>query len=92
MKALPLITLFFLFIAFTGFSQNKLNVVILGAHPDDCDVDAGGCAILWAKAGFNVMFVSLTNGGAGHQEKGGGALAKMRRAEATGAGKRYGGK
>jgi LmbE family N-acetylglucosaminyl deacetylase len=40
--------------------------------------------------GHNVMFVSLTNGDAGHQSMGGGALAKIRRAEAEEAGRRYG--
>jgi LmbE family N-acetylglucosaminyl deacetylase len=72
------------------FAQNKVNVVVIGAHPDDCDIDAGGTAILFAKAGHNVLFVSVTNGDAGHHEKGGGALAKIRRAEAEEAGKRFG--
>ena len=36
------------------------------------------------------LFVSLTNGDAGHHEKGGGALAKIRMAEAKEAGKRFG--
>jgi LmbE family N-acetylglucosaminyl deacetylase len=72
------------------FAQTKLNIVVIGAHPDDCDVDAGGTAILFAKAGHNVLFVSVTNGDAGHFEKGGGALAKIRRAEAEEAGKRFG--
>jgi LmbE family N-acetylglucosaminyl deacetylase len=36
------------------------------------------------------LFVSLTNGDAGHHEKGGGALARIRRAEAQEAGKRFG--
>jgi len=72
------------------FAQNKINVVVIGAHPDDCDIDAGGTANLWAKAGHNVLFVSVTNGDAGHHEKGGGALAKIRRAEAQEAGKRFG--
>ena len=40
--------------------------------------------------GHNVLFVSLTNGDAGHHEKGGGALAKIRMAEAEEAGKRFG--
>jgi len=71
-------------------SQQKINVVVIGAHPDDCDIDAGGTAILWAKAGHNVLFVSVTNGDAGHHENGGGALAKIRRAEAEEAGKRFG--
>lgn len=83
-----IVTLFFS-VSFC-FAQEKINVVVIGAHPDDCDIDAGGTAILWAKAGHNVMFVSVTNGDAGHHEKGGGALAKIRRAEAQEAGKRFG--
>ena len=72
------------------FAQEKVNIVVIGAHPDDCDIDAGGTAILFAKAGHNVLFVSVTNGDAGHHEKGGGALAKIRRTEAEEAGKRFG--
>ncbi len=71
-------------------SQNPLNVVVIGAHPDDPDIRAGGTAIKYAQAGHNVLFVSLTNGDAGHHEKGGGALARIRRAEAMEAGKRFG--
>jgi len=79
----------------TGFFLNvdaqdkKINVIIIGAHPDDPDSDAG-TAIQWANMGHNVMMVSLTNGDAGHQDMGGGALARIRRAEAEEAGKRYG--
>lgn len=72
------------------FSQNHVNIVVIGAHPDDCDIRAGGTAIKFAKGGHNVLFVSLTNGDAGHHEKGGGALARIRRAEAQEAGKRFG--
>ena len=84
-----LIVSLFLLMSFC-FAQEKLNIVVIGAHPDDCDIDAGGTAILFAKAGHNVLFVSVTNGDAGHHEKGGGALAKIRRAEAQEAGKRFG--
>jgi LmbE family N-acetylglucosaminyl deacetylase len=69
--------------------DRKINVVIFGAHPDDPDSDAG-TAILWSKMGHKVMMVSLTNGDAGHQDMGGGALARIRRTEAEEAGKRYG--
>ncbi len=73
------------------FSQGeKINVIVFGAHPDDCDNDAGGTAILFSKMGHHVKFVSLTNGDAGHQDKGGGELAKIRIAEAKEAGKRFG--
>ena len=78
-------------LAFVVFSQDQaLNVIVFGAHPDDCDIDAGGTAILFSKMGHNVKFVSLTNGDAGHQSMGGGALAKIRIAEAQEAGKRFG--
>ena len=68
----------------------KLNIIVFGAHPDDCDLDAGGTAILFSKMGHNVKFVSLTNGDAGHQDMGGGELARVRMAEAQEAGKRFG--
>lgn len=70
--------------------DDKLNIVVIGAHPDDCDIKMGGTAILFAQMGHNVKFISVTNGDAGHFEKGGGALAKIRRNEALEAGKRFG--
>lgn len=88
-RVLSLIFFLFLLISIC-FAQQKVNIVVIGAHPDDCDIDAGGTAILFAKAGHNVLFVSVTNGDAGHHEKGGGALAKIRRTEAEEAGKRFG--
>ncbi|MDP3181139.1 MAG: PIG-L deacetylase family protein [Bacteroidota bacterium] len=75
----------------SGFSQDqKINVVVIGAHPDDCDLDAGGTAILFAKMGHRVLFVSATNGDAGHFSKIGAELARIRKAEAEEAGKRFG--
>jgi LmbE family N-acetylglucosaminyl deacetylase len=71
-------------------AEAPLRIIVFGAHPDDCDLDAGGTAILWAQRGHAVKFVSLTNGDAGHQTEGGGALAKRRRAEAQEAGRRFG--
>ena len=75
----------------SSFSQNEaLNIVVIGAHPDDADVTTGGTAIKFAKLGHKVLFISVTNGDAGHFSKGGGALAKIRRDEAFEAGKRFG--
>lgn len=84
--------LFIMFFAVsTSFSQDKkLNIIVFGAHPDDCDETTGGTAILWAKMGHHVEFVSLTNGDKGHQTMGGGQLAKIRMAEAQEAAKRFG--
>lgn len=90
MKKAVLVLISIIFILSCATAQSKINVVVFGAHPDDCDNDAGGTAILFAKAGHNVLFVSVTNGDAGHHEKGGGALAKIRMAEAQEAGKRFG--
>jgi LmbE family N-acetylglucosaminyl deacetylase len=70
--------------------EKKLNIIVFGAHPDDCDNKIGGTAALFAEMGHHVKFVSVTNGDAGHFEKGGGALAKIRRAEANLAAKRLG--
>src|SRR6476620_9659623 len=70
--------------------NGKIRVIMLGAHPDDCDQDGGGTAILFAKMGYAVKFVSVTNGDAGHQVMKGPALAKRRLAEAQEAGKRFG--
>jgi LmbE family N-acetylglucosaminyl deacetylase len=67
-----------------------LRVIVFGAHPDDCDERAGGTAALWAAKGHQVKFVAVTNGDAGHQSEGGGALARRRRAEAQEAGRRFG--
>ncbi len=67
-----------------------LRIIAFGAHPDDCDIRAGGTAARWAALGHQVKFVAVTNGDAGHQSEGGGALARRRRLEAQEAGRRLG--
>jgi len=59
-----------------------MNVVIIGAHPDDAEFFAGGVSIKWTRLGHRVLFVSATNGDVGHHEVSGGALAQRRAAEA----------
>lgn len=68
----------------------EIRVIAFGAHPDDCDIKAGGIAAKYAEAGHAVKFVSVTNGDAGHHEMSGGMLAKRRRAEAQESGRRLG--
>jgi len=85
--------LFIVSLLMTAQAQNdngKIRIIMIGAHPDDCDQDGGGTAILFAKMGYAVKFVSVTNGDAGHQALKGTALAKRRFAEAQEAGKRFG--
>ena len=80
-----------LLVALPGRTQNQpVRVIAFGAHPDDCDLGAGGVAAKFAALGNKVKFVSLTNGDAGHQLMGGQALAKRRRREAQEAGRRIG--
>jgi LmbE family N-acetylglucosaminyl deacetylase len=79
-----------IFIAGSYSQENTLRVIVIGAHPDDCDLTAGGTAIKYIKLGHKVKFVSMTNGDAGHQSEGGGALAKRRMAESKEAGRRFG--
>ena len=70
--------------------KSKVRVIMIGAHPDDCDQGGGGTAILFAKMGYAVKFLSVTNGDAGHQTMVGVPLAKRRLAEAKEAGRRFG--
>jgi LmbE family N-acetylglucosaminyl deacetylase len=65
--------------------EPQLRILIIGAHPDDGDIKAGGTAAQWCSLGHVVRLVSLTNGQAGHQSDHGVALARRRRAEAEAA-------
>lgn len=56
--------------------DGKLRIIVFGAHPDDCEFDAGGTAAMWAAQGHHVKFVSTTNGDIGHATMAGGPLAK----------------
>jgi LmbE family N-acetylglucosaminyl deacetylase len=90
MKTILLFLLVVLSFNFASSQPRKLNIVVIGAHPDDDEITSGGTAIKFAKLGHNVLFVSMTNGDAGHYAMGGGVLAKVRTAEALEAAKRYG--
>lgn len=59
-----------------------MNIVCIGAHPDDCEVSAGGTCVKWARQGHRVLLVSTTNGDKGHHAMSGGALVRRRLREA----------
>lgn len=61
--------------------DGKLRIIAFGAHPDDCEIYAGGVACLWSDLGHHVKFVSTTNGDIGHWQTAGGLLARRRTAE-----------
>lgn len=91
MKSLNLIPIFLIVKMLTSFldaqpnSDSKLNIVVIGAHPDDAE-KVGGTAYKWAQMGHNVLLVSLCNGDKGHQSIKAQNLAKIRREEARRAG------
>ncbi|MHC4584092.1 MAG: PIG-L deacetylase family protein [Planctomycetota bacterium] len=62
-------------------NDGKLRIIAFGAHPDDCEIRAGGVAAMWAAQGHHVKFVSTTNGDIGHWKMAGGPLAKRRTRE-----------
>lgn len=68
-----------------GNENKKLNIIVIGAHPDDPD-KVGGTTYKWARLGHSVLMVSLTNGDAGHQSIPEAELAMIRREEARKAG------
>jgi LmbE family N-acetylglucosaminyl deacetylase len=61
--------------------DSRFRIICFGAHPDDCELKAGGVAIMWAAQGHHVKFVSVTNGDIGHWKEAGGPLARRRKAE-----------
>lgn len=58
-----------------------LRIICFGAHPDDCEIQVGGTAALWAAQGHKVKLVSVTNGDIGHWGQAGGPLAQRRTEE-----------
>ena len=78
-KLLALILIVFAFACASPAAE--LRIICFGAHPDDCELQAGGTAALWAGKGHKVKFVSVTNGDIGHWREAGGPLARRRKAE-----------
>jgi len=67
--------------------DEPLRIICFGAHPDDCEIQAGGVAAMWAAKGHKVKLVSVTNGDIGHWREAGGPLALRRKAEVEAADK-----
>src|SRR3954465_6125907 len=59
-------------------ADEPLRIICFGAHPDDCELKAGGVGAMWAAKGHKVKFVSVTNGDIGHWRQSGPALARRR--------------
>ncbi|WP_194776932.1 PIG-L deacetylase family protein [Pararhodonellum marinum] len=74
----------------TSAKAQTLKILMIGAHPDDCEIKGGGTAAIFVSMGHEVKFISVTNGDAGHMEEGGGMLAKRRYEETQEVAKRLG--
>ena len=57
--------------------MNKLDIIIICAHPDDAEISVGGCILKWVKEGKKVGIVDLTKG-----ERGSRGSAELRLMEA----------
>jgi N-acetylglucosamine malate deacetylase 1 len=68
-------------------ADEPVRIICFGAHPDDCELKAGGAALLWASQGHHVKFVSVTNGDIGHWRESGPPLARRRKDEVLAAAK-----
>ncbi len=87
-----LVTSYFVTINAHDHENRKLNILVIGAHPDDPDIKVGGSAYKWIQQGHNVVLVSVTNGNAGHHELTADQLERARRDEARRAGEVIGAK
>ena len=62
--------------------MESFRFLMIGAHPDDMELRCGGLALNLRQKGHQVMFLSMTDGSAGHQSMTREALAQRRLQEA----------
>lgn len=62
-------------------TAHPLRILVIGAHPDDCELKAGGVAAMYRQAGHVVKFVSVTNGQSGHHRLQPDEVIRVRKAE-----------
>lgn len=58
-----------------------MNILAVGAHPDDLEILCGGTLALYARQGHHVTMAVLTNGNMGHPEIEPDEMARIRKAE-----------
>ena len=77
----------------TPLSDSEIKrVLVVMAHPDDCDFGAGGTIAHWTSLGIEVSYCIITNGDQGGEESGIPVeeMAKVRQQEQRDAGKAVG--
>lgn len=70
--------------------ESTIRVLIIGAHPDDAEVSAGGLVVRHCRHGSRVRIISVTDGRSGHHHIASDDLVRVRREEARQAGERVG--
>lgn len=70
--------------------SRSCRVLVLGAHPDDAEVFAGGLVVRHCRAGSQVKIISVTDGRSGHHIDPPERVVERRRAEARRSGERVG--
>ncbi|MDD6174679.1 MAG: PIG-L family deacetylase, partial [Firmicutes bacterium] len=63
-------------------STSPFRAMMIGAHPDDCDISTYAVTSLLTAKGCTVRYLSVTTGNAGHQTLRGAELARIRAGEA----------
>lgn len=58
--------------------SKKLRILMIGPHPDDCEIRCGGTALKFVEAGHTVKFISTLDGCGGHQSMKPDEIAKRR--------------
>ena len=61
--------------------SKQLRILMIGPHPDDCDIRCGGTALKYVQAGHTVKFISTLDGSGGHQTMKPAEIAERRRGE-----------
>src|SRR5690242_19535970 len=65
-----------------GVTSHQLNIICVGAHPDDPETGCGGTLARLANEGHRVSIVYLTRGEAGIRNGHGSLASQIRTAEA----------
>ena len=58
LRFLKILFLLFSVISSSIAQQKPLQIIMIGAHPDDCDIKSGGTAALFVAMGHKVKFLS----------------------------------
>ena len=49
-------------------NKNSMKILMIGAHPDDCELRCAGLALKYVRDGHQVRFLSMCDGSGGHHE------------------------